>query len=82
MPSAARSAAAAWRDGRVAEGARLESVYTGNRIAGSNPAPSATCNSTEIRISPKNILAIGFSTSWSSNGGRRGVLKSEASGGG
>ena len=31
-----------WRGGRVAEGARLESVYTGNRIAGSNPAPSAT----------------------------------------
>ncbi len=30
------------RGGRVAEGARLESVYTGNRIAGSNPAPSAT----------------------------------------
>jgi hypothetical protein len=29
------------RGGRVAEGARLESVYTGNRIAGSNPAPSA-----------------------------------------
>lgn len=27
--------------GRVVEGARLESVYTGNRIAGSNPAPSA-----------------------------------------
>jgi hypothetical protein len=26
----------------VVEGARLESVYTGNRIAGSNPAPSAT----------------------------------------
>jgi hypothetical protein len=26
----------------VAEGARLESVYTGNRIAGSNPAPSAS----------------------------------------
>jgi hypothetical protein len=25
----------------VVEGARLESVYTGNRIAGSNPAPSA-----------------------------------------
>ena len=25
----------------MAEGARLESVYTGNRIAGSNPAPSA-----------------------------------------
>jgi hypothetical protein len=25
----------------VVEGARLESVYAGNRIAGSNPAPSA-----------------------------------------
>src|SRR5262245_42668296 len=34
--------AAAWRDGRVAEGARLESVYTGNRIVGSNPTPSAS----------------------------------------
>jgi hypothetical protein len=32
----------AWRGGRVVEGARLESVYTGNRIAGSNPAPSAS----------------------------------------
>ncbi len=31
-----------WRGGRVAEGARLESVYAGNRIAGSNPALSAT----------------------------------------
>jgi hypothetical protein len=30
------------RGGRVVEGARLESVYTGNRIAGSNPAPSAS----------------------------------------
>ena len=30
------------RGGRVAEGARLESVYAGNRIAGSNPAPSAS----------------------------------------
>src|SRR5437588_9046773 len=29
------------RGGRVVEGARLESVYTGNGIAGSNPAPSA-----------------------------------------
>ena len=26
----------------MAEGARLESVYTGNRIVGSNPTPSAT----------------------------------------
>ena len=30
-----------WRGGRVAEGARLESVYTGNRIEGSNPSLSA-----------------------------------------
>lgn len=30
------------RGGRVVEGARLESVYTGNGIAGSNPAPSAS----------------------------------------
>ncbi len=29
------------RDGRVAEGARLESVYTGNCIQGSNPCLSA-----------------------------------------
>src|ERR1700732_3114684 len=30
------------RGGRVVEGARLESVYAGNRIAGSNPSPSAS----------------------------------------
>jgi hypothetical protein len=30
------------RGGRVVEGARLESVYTGNRIVGSNPTPSAS----------------------------------------
>ena len=29
------------RGGRVVEGARLESVFTGNRNAGSNPALSA-----------------------------------------
>ena len=29
------------RGGRVVEGARLESVYTGNRIVGSNPTLSA-----------------------------------------
>jgi hypothetical protein len=29
------------RGGRVVEGARLERVYTGNRIGGSNPPPSA-----------------------------------------
>jgi hypothetical protein len=31
-----------WRGGRVAEGARLESVFTGNRNVGSNPTPSAS----------------------------------------
>ena len=30
-----------WRGGRVVEGARLERVYTGNRIEGSNPSLSA-----------------------------------------
>ena len=30
------------RGGRVAEGARLESVFTGNRNVGSNPTPSAS----------------------------------------
>ena len=32
----------------MVEGARLESVYTGNRIAGSNPAPSANYSYTII----------------------------------
>jgi hypothetical protein len=31
-----------WRGGRVAEGARLESVFTGNRNVGSNPTLSAS----------------------------------------
>tara|TARA_A100000164_G_scaffold320222_1_gene302274 strand:- start:65 stop:274 length:210 start_codon:yes stop_codon:yes gene_type:complete len=30
-----------WRGGRVVEGARLESVYIGNCIEGSNPSLSA-----------------------------------------
>jgi hypothetical protein len=34
----------------VAEGARLESVYTGNRIVGSNPTPSAKSLSTRIHL--------------------------------
>ena len=33
-----------WRGGRVVEGARLERVYTGNRIEGSNPSLSANLN--------------------------------------
>jgi hypothetical protein len=40
----------------VAEGARLESVYTGNRIVGSNPTPSA-----RQPLKPKAGIAIGDS---------------------
>jgi hypothetical protein len=40
------------RGGRVAEGARLESVYTGNRIVGSNPTPSAKTLFAAIRAAP------------------------------
>jgi hypothetical protein len=36
----------------VAEGARLESVYTGNRIVGSNPTPSATSESGIVHSCP------------------------------
>jgi hypothetical protein len=42
------------RDGRVAEGARLESVYTGNRIVGSNPTPSAKTH--EFFSTPANTF--------------------------
>src|SRR6266478_1163532 len=52
------------RDGRVAEGARLESVYTGNRIGGSNPSLSA-------RIFGLMGLAP-ISSMVSSNGGLKG----------
>jgi hypothetical protein len=34
----------------VVEGARLESVYTGNRIEGSNPSPSAIASSQDAEI--------------------------------
>ena len=34
----------------MAEGARLESVYAGNRIAGSNPAPSAIILSVTVSL--------------------------------
>jgi hypothetical protein len=34
----------------VAEGARLESVYTGNRIVGSNPTPSARTPFADVRL--------------------------------
>jgi hypothetical protein len=40
----------------VVEGARLESVYTGNRIEGSNPSPSANCSSVFVAPSPQANL--------------------------
>jgi hypothetical protein len=39
----------------VAEGARLESVYTGNRIEGSNPSPSASFPQDRVLFSPKPV---------------------------
>ena len=45
---AARVKRATRRGGRAAEGARLESVYAGNCIAGSNPAPSATIDTKSL----------------------------------
>src|SRR5205814_10693068 len=48
---------AARRDGGVAEGARLESVYTGNRIVGSNPTPSASA-STNLKASGETQRSI------------------------
>src|SRR5690606_4688083 len=47
--AAGSPAAPARRGGRVVEGARLERVYTGNRIEGSNPSLSAT-----IRLQTSN----------------------------
>ena len=37
----------------MAEGARLESVYTGNRIVGSNPTPSANVPSSVFQRCPE-----------------------------
>ena len=38
------------RGGRVAEGARLESVWAGNRLVGSNPTPSASPMFASVRV--------------------------------
>ena len=42
----------------MAEGARLESVFTGNRNVGSNPTPSATilCELTQLVILPRDSV--------------------------
>ena len=39
----------------MAEGARLESVYTGNRIVGSNPTPSATVTGLRHHQKPSRL---------------------------
>ncbi|VTZ49571.1 hypothetical protein MPC4_170102 [Methylocella tundrae] len=44
------------RGGRVVEGARLESVYAGNRIAGSNPAPSASLPFLTVCLARKSSI--------------------------
>ena len=41
-----------WTGGRVVEGARLERVYRGNSIEGSNPSLSATSLSIGVRSYP------------------------------
>ena len=49
-----------WRGGRAVEGARLESVYRGNSIMGSNPILSAIVeyiiDSNELKIINKSNL--------------------------
>ena len=45
----------------MAEGARLESVFTGNRNVGSNPTPSAT----SLRDWPSSNLAPVGNANWS-----------------
>ena len=42
------------RRGRVVEGARLESVYRGDSIVGSNPTVSATTSIGLVRRSPNS----------------------------
>src|SRR5581483_10440609 len=42
------------RDGRVVEGARLESVYRGNSIEGSNPSLSAIKDALSTRSRPSS----------------------------
>jgi hypothetical protein len=46
------------RGGRVAEGARLESVFTGNRNVGSNPTPSANPCSAPFFQQKQGVMAM------------------------
>ena len=68
----------------MVEGARLESVYTGNRIAGSNPASSANYNCKllilfNLKLNRAFGLTIGLTIErrlgriWADEGGRRGL---------
>ena len=41
----------------MAEGARLESVYAGNRIEGSNPSPSANQSPANRPNSPQFLIS-------------------------
>ena len=47
------------RGGRVAEGARLESVFTGNRNVGSNPTPSASPSDNRV-LFPGGLSSVGL----------------------
>ncbi len=48
FPDKMKTKSVARRDGRVAEGARLESVYTLTGIGGSNPSLSASCPGRDV----------------------------------
>ena len=48
----------------MAEGARLESVYTGNRIVGSNPTPSATPKREELESNFLRLCAACCGYEW------------------
>ena len=57
------------RDGRVVEGARLESVYRGNSIEGSNPSLSAILSPSEsVTSNPANchVRVFGRRLDWRS----------------
>ena len=49
-----------WRGGRVVEGARLESVYRGNSIMGSNPILSAIYILKQISPDQKPLAGLIF----------------------
>jgi hypothetical protein len=66
----------------VAEGARLESVYTGNRIVGSNPTLSASIRSQlfapVLKSSSTALIGIGPSFRWVLNSLGHGAAMARA----